>query len=148
MLDHQKMAFTKARAESAKALLSPGDTLYVYTSRSCFHNPTRDRGRVIGEATVRSKVTRRSRSVIIGNREYTDDCSIAFRRLAPFRTGVELAPIVESLDAFRDGQWWPFKLRRTLLALSNRDAARLKAALKRVTWEDTVRARLTYTNRG
>jgi hypothetical protein len=55
VLGHSRMAspdgFTDARARKGERP-DVGDRLFLYTSRGCFGNPTRDRGRVIGEAGV------------------------------------------------------------------------------------------------
>ncbi|HKF79950.1 MAG TPA: hypothetical protein VKB17_03920, partial [Thermoleophilaceae bacterium] len=51
VLREQRMAFSARRARSASAL-TLGDRLLLYTTRGCFHNPTRDRGRVIGAGEV------------------------------------------------------------------------------------------------
>ncbi|MFF3909822.1 hypothetical protein ACFYZJ_28480 [Streptomyces sp. NPDC001848] len=47
----QRMAFPTGRAKAARAL-GEGDEVFLYTTRGCFRNPTRDLGRVIGRATI------------------------------------------------------------------------------------------------
>jgi len=50
VLREQRMAFPRTpRAEVAAA--APGDRLYLYSPRGAWHNPTHDRGRVIGDCT-------------------------------------------------------------------------------------------------
>jgi hypothetical protein len=46
-----RAAFPANRSTDAQQL-SPGDVLLLYTTRGCYHNPSRDRGRVIGEAEI------------------------------------------------------------------------------------------------
>jgi hypothetical protein len=52
ILHERRTAFPSYRRSDAERLAA-GDRLLLYTTRGCFHNPTRDRGRVIGVATVR-----------------------------------------------------------------------------------------------
>src|SRR6202051_2908697 len=49
VLTTQRMAVPDYRSREVSAL-EPGDQLFLYTTRGCFHNPTRDRGRVVGVA--------------------------------------------------------------------------------------------------
>ena len=53
VLSEQRMAFPAHRAAEAVAL-APGGLLLIYTTRGCFHNPTRDRGRVVRERRWRA----------------------------------------------------------------------------------------------
>src|SRR5437016_3637867 len=80
VLKNSRMAFTAGRA-SEGAQLAVGDRLFLYTSRGCFGNPTRDRGRVIGEAEVISPLRQRSRPLRIDGREFTHDCEIVLKCL-------------------------------------------------------------------
>ena len=47
-----------------------GDDFLLYTAWGCFHNPTRDCGRVIGRARVESSITRFDVPVTIGGRNF------------------------------------------------------------------------------
>lgn len=124
------MAFPNMRRSEIDAL-SPGDHLFSYTTRGCFRNPGRDRGRVIGLATVASRVTPLSNPVHFAGREFARGCAIAHESLAPFGSGVELAPLIDELDAFLDsGRGWAMRLRRPLLQLSDRDAVVLASHLE------------------
>jgi hypothetical protein len=116
VLRNQKMAFSAARASDGKRL-AVGDRLYLYTSRGCFHNPTRDRGRVIGEATVASELRALPETLLIGEREFAYTCDLELESLAPFRQGVVIANLVSDLKTFPDASTWSFKLRRPLLLL-------------------------------
>lgn len=80
VLANSRMAFTDARVRDAEHL-AVGDRLFLYTSRGCFGNPTRDRGRVIGEAEVTSAVHRRRKPVTIAGQEFTYDCQLRLKSL-------------------------------------------------------------------
>jgi hypothetical protein len=125
------MAFGAHRATAARRL-AVGDQLLMYTSRSCFHNPTRDRGRVIGRAAVTSLAEPLVEPVAIAGRSYAVVCDLHIERLAPYRTGVELAPLVGMLDAFPDPRSWSAHLRQPLVRLSADDAALVRHKLDRV----------------
>ena len=49
ILREQKTALPRYRRRDAERLTT-GDRILLYTTRGCFRNPTRDRGRVIGVA--------------------------------------------------------------------------------------------------
>jgi hypothetical protein len=115
------MAFTESRAVDVVGL-RPGDRLLLYTSRGCYHNPTRDRGRVIGEAEAREAPTRLAKPICIGEREFSSACDIELKSLAPFREGVVLADLVARLEVFPDERSWSARLRRPLLAIPRKDA--------------------------
>ena len=55
VLAEQQMAFPVLRRSQAMAL-EVGDELLIYTTRGCFHNPTRDAGRVMALASVATSV--------------------------------------------------------------------------------------------
>jgi hypothetical protein len=55
VLEQQRMAFP-ATPRSEVAALGPGDHLLLYATRGAWHNPGRDRGRIIGSATPLSAV--------------------------------------------------------------------------------------------
>ncbi|WP_055629843.1 hypothetical protein [Streptomyces hirsutus] len=128
VLREQRMAFPPGRrAEVAR--LEPGDELLIYTTRGCWHNPGRDRGRVIGRARVASPVKMLEVSVEIAGREFTSGCDLELRTLTPYLTGVELTPLVERLEAFPSGPHWSFRLRRPLLELNTQDSTLLRGRL-------------------
>lgn len=96
--------------------LAKGDELSLYTTRGCFRNPTRDRGRVIGTATVTTPVARLDEPVRFGDREFPVGCDLRIGPLAPFGQGVKLQPLVDQLDAFgRTTHAWLIQLRRPML---------------------------------
>ena len=67
------MAFPPHRAASAHALRR-GDPLLLYLTRGAFHNPMRDRGRVIGEVTVASQVRDLERPIVVVVAVFDDVC--------------------------------------------------------------------------
>ena len=128
VLSEERMAFPAHRAAEARAL-APGDLLLVYTTRGCFHNPTRDRGRVVGEATVASAIEPLEQPVVFGQRQYPMGCRLALGGLAPRGQGVELAPLIPRLQAFPDPATWSVRMRRTVVPLPADDVVLLREAL-------------------
>lgn len=99
ILTAKRMAFPSAGRREVRSL-GVGDELFIYTTRGAFKNPTRDRGRIIGSARVASHVRKLRTTIRFGSREYPIGCNLQIGALAPFGQGVELAPLVEQLDAF------------------------------------------------
>lgn len=124
----QRMAFAPHRFAAGQRLQA-GDHLFLYATRGAFHNPTRDRGRIFGEAEVSIPATVLQTPLELGGRVFTSSCNLQIRSLAPMRQGVELAPLVPQLSVFPDLRSWPVRLRRPLVPISSRDAAVLRAAL-------------------
>ncbi|MEU8073146.1 hypothetical protein AB0B20_25660 [Micromonospora sp. NPDC049151] len=142
VLREQRMAFPGTpRAEIGA--LAVGDRLFLYATRSAWHNPTRDRGRIFGWATAQSAVRELDQPVEIAGREFVSGCTLQIEGLAPYPGGVELQPMIEQLDAFPKRNAWSVYLRRALVVLPAADARligrRLRPLLQR--HED---ARLTY----
>lgn len=129
VLTEQRMAFPAHRAREADAL-RPGDPLLLYTTRGCFHNPTRDRGRVMGEATVAGPARRLATPVAFGDHEFPIGCDLVIERIAPFGRGVELAPLVDRLRAFPDPRSWSARMRRALVPLPAADLRLLRRRLE------------------
>jgi hypothetical protein len=130
VLRESRMAFSRRGAREA-AELRIGDRLFLYTTRGCFHNPTHDRGRVIGEAQVASEVEKLDDPIVIAGRTFTAGCALEVRSLAPLRSGVELGPLVPKLRAFPSNDGWGARLRRTLVALPTRDVRVIQRQLSR-----------------
>lgn len=127
ILSTGQMAFSAGRRNEVGAL-EIGDSLFIYTTRSAFKNPTRDRGRVIGTARVTSHVMSLAEPPEFYGRSFPQGCTLEITSLTPFGRGVELAPLVDSLEAFADaGPGWATRLRRALLRLSAADASLLTA---------------------
>lgn len=132
ILREQRTAFGEHRSREAAAL-EAGDVLFLYTTRGCFRNPTRDRGRVIGRAAVASPAARADRPPAFGGREYPYVVALAIESLAPLRDGVELAPLVPRLRAtFPDPATWSVRLRRALVPLDAADARLIDGELETV----------------
>ncbi len=143
IVHEQRTAFAEHRAADA-GRLALGDRVFLYTTRGCFHNPTRDRGRVIASAAVVAPARRLEAPVRFGDREYPYLVELEIETLAPLREGFELAPLVPRLaETFPDPRSWSVRLRRALVPLAPGDAdliAELLGAVARPYGE----ARATY----
>jgi hypothetical protein len=128
VLAEQRMAFP-ARRRSRAAALEIGDELFIYTTRGCFHNLRRDRGRVIGLALVSSDVRDLTEPVVFSERRYTSGCTLDIQGVAPLHDGVELRLLVSQLHAFPDERGWSMQLRTSPLPLDKHDTALLKRQL-------------------
>lgn len=146
LLTQQRMAFPDYRAREVSALL-PGDELLIYTTRGCFHNPTRDRGRVIATAQATSAVERLDPHVVVAERTFGLGCQLAVMTLAPYPQGVELAPLVPDLDVFPRKSGWPTRIRRPLVRLPEQDAKLLRRRLKPHVAADLDRAVDSYLDK-
>jgi hypothetical protein len=130
VLREQRMAFRSGRrAARGVESLGSGDTLLIYTTRSCFHNPGRDRGRVIASAEVRSSVGALDPPISFGGSVFPTGCTLRISKVAPFGAGVDLASLVTRLS-FPSS--WPTYVRRTLVPLESSDVAILQSELKQV----------------
>lgn len=118
----QRTAFG-ARHQQEAARLRPGDTLLLYTTRGCFHNPTRDRGRIAGRAEIRTVVQELPEPVRFDAREFPLGVEFRIDLLAKPREGVALADVVQGLTAsFPNSDAWSAYLRRALVPLDDHDA--------------------------
>jgi hypothetical protein len=128
VLAEQRMAFPALRRSQAAAL-EVGDELLVYTTRACFHNPTRDAGRVMALSTVKTSVCDLDEPVVFRERRYTSGCSLDIQGVARLHQGIELRQIVPELHAFPDVRSWSVQLRRPLVPLDEHDRAILTRQL-------------------
>lgn len=128
VLREQRMAFPATR--NPAQTLTPGDDLYLYTTRSAYRNPTRDRGRVIGRALVTSRVIPLDPPVEIAGRTYPVGCDLRIEDLAPWGVGVELGPMADRLAVFPKPAAWSAYLRRTLVPLPGTDARTIRDLLR------------------
>lgn len=126
LLREQRFAIPAKRASSAPL---PNTRLFIYTTRSCFRNPGRDRGRVIGKAVVTGPAEPLDEPVQFRGREFTQGFSVRITSVAPVHAGVELAPMAGHLDALPDEATWMARMRRSLLPLSPRDAKEIDSQL-------------------
>lgn len=123
VLGNRRMAFPAGRSREAYAL-RPGDELLLYTTRGCYHNPMRDRGRVIGLARVATAASELGDPIRIAGREFPIGCDLSICAVAPVGAGVVLSKLVSQLRVFPDPRSWGIRLRRALVPLP-RDDARL-----------------------
>ena len=120
--------FSALRWSQAMAL-EVGNELLIYTTRGCFHNPTRDVGRVMGLANVTTRVRDLTEPVVFGERRYTSGCALDIQGVAALHEGVELSPLATELHVFPDAKTWGTQLRRPLVPLDEHDASLLKRHL-------------------
>jgi len=92
ILREQRTAFGEHRAREARAL-AIGDVLFLYTTRGCFRNPTRDRGRVIERATVTAAARRARRPPSFGGRDFPYVVELRIESLAPLREGLATSAV-------------------------------------------------------
>jgi hypothetical protein len=130
IITEQRTAFGNHRAREAEAL-AEGDVLLLYTTRGCFRNPTRDRGRIIGKARVAAPARRQRKPVVFSGREYPWVVELDIEQLAPARQGVELAPLIPHLArTFPDPKSWSVRMRRALVPIEAVDARSIARKLK------------------
>jgi hypothetical protein len=128
IVSEQRTALGAHRSREAQSI-DAGDRLFLYTTRGCFHNPTRDRGRVIGIAFVTDRAHTLTEPVRFGERAYPLEIRFQIDSLAPLRDGVELVPLLHRLDSFPKRRGWSMHLRRALVPLSPHDATVIARAL-------------------
>jgi len=131
ILSEQRTAFPAHRTREAEAL-NVGDTLLLYTTRGCFRNPTRDRGRIVGIAIVAERPSRLRDPVHFRDREYPIGVPLSIESLAPRQAGVELAPLISRLETFPEGRGWSARIRRAVVSITDRGATLLTRELARV----------------
>jgi hypothetical protein len=144
VLNKRRMAFPPHR-ERLAGELSRGDRVFLYTTRSCWRNPTRDRGRIAGVGRVISEVKLYRRPIEVAGRPFTSGCDVVWDRLAPPREGLELVPLVPRLQVFADTPAWYMQLRRPLLRLTDADGESLARELEPLT-EPASKHRITSTS--
>ena len=112
-------------------------------SRACRRSGVGPRGSWVGAeealsrlrelvGTVGGERSALRQPVAIADQEFTHDCQIDLKSLAPFREGVVIADLVDQLDVFPDSRTWSFRLRRPLLALPKPDVALIDRELRHV----------------
>jgi len=131
VLKNAKMAFPTTRRSEVDSL-EKDDELFLVSTRGCFRNPTRDRTRVVGRAVLRTPVSMAPEPITLIGRTFNRTCSLEITGLAPVLSGVELAPLVECLDAFPNKQAWSVWLRRPLLRLTEADADLVRPLVKAI----------------
>lgn len=98
--------------------------------RGAWRNPTRDRGRLIGTATVASAVRVLDPPVEIAGRHFYSGCRLDITGVVPYPGGLELQLLVPRLAAFPKPHAWSIYLRRPLLRLTADDYALLDRELR------------------
>ena len=117
----------------------------LYTTRGCFRNPTRDRGRVIGVALVATRAHELAVPVRFGEREFPIGLDLEIELLVPRGDGVELAPLIPKLrESFPNPRAWSARLRQALVPISTRDAVTIERALQEQGHAETDKALSTY----
>jgi len=129
VLANGRMAFSAMKRREF-AELAAGDQLLIVTTRGAYHNPGRDRARVVGLATVTSQVQELPEPVELAGRVFPRGCEVRISALAPYPSGAELAPMVKALETFRGLRGWAVLLRRPLLRVSASDARTLTRAAR------------------
>jgi hypothetical protein len=86
----------------------------------------------MGLALVTARATRLSSPVRFGEREYMLGVELRIKLLAPYRTGVEMAPLVSGLATFPNPEAWSAWLRRAVLPLAVGDGDLLAQLLAEV----------------
>jgi hypothetical protein len=128
VLSEQRMAFEEHRVGQARQL-NPGVGLMLYATRGAFHNPTRDRGQIIGSAIVTTSVAELDEPVLIGGRTFTVGCNLQIQQLARRGQGVVLAALVGELQAFPAKHAWSARMRQPLVPLPAADVGVLRPHL-------------------
>ncbi|GGM51048.1 hypothetical protein ACFFX1_34540 [Dactylosporangium sucinum] len=123
VLYEQRMAFPSPSTQIAR--LAVGDALFLYATRGAWHNTRRDRGRIFGTATVTSPVDRLAEPVEVRGTRLLSGCNLQIDGIVPYPGGMELKPLVHRLALFRKPDGWGAYLHRTLVPLSDDDAATL-----------------------
>jgi hypothetical protein len=133
VLREQQMAFPVTRRRRTLTELNAGDVLYLYATRGAFHNPTRDRGRVIGRATVNESLHNLDVPFTLGERVFPVGCTIVVQTLAPRREGVDLVSWRERLRGLPTAAGaYQMALRQPLLRLTAADGRLLDRELAKV----------------
>jgi hypothetical protein len=146
ILREARMAFPQTRRAEVDSL-AVGDELLLLTTRGCFHNPGRDRTRVIGRALVTTPVVPLDPPIELVGRTFTRGCELDITSLAPYLNGVELAEFVPRLNAFPDKANWSIRLRRPLVRLTAHDATLLRQELTPIAHEPPNSALQEYLNK-
>lgn len=131
VLQEQRLAFPEPRYHHIFPALEAGDQLYLYTTRGCYRNPGRDRGLVIGTATVTGELERPLNPRVVRDRELPIEVPVRIEALAPLGDGVNVADTVGRMTSFPKPESWSVYLRRSLYLLTGHDAALLDRKLRK-----------------
>lgn len=131
VLENQRIAFPRPRYHHIFPALASGDVLYLYTTRGCYKNPTRDRGLVIGAASVTGALVTADNALRVGDRELPLEAPVELQCLAPVGEGIDLASEVNRMSSFPKPEAWSVYLRRSLFQITEHDARRFDKLLSR-----------------
>lgn len=130
VLENERIAFPRPRYHHIFPTLGPEDVLYLYTTRGCYKNPTRDRGLIIGSAIVTGPMGKSEQPLHVRDRELPLEAPISVQALAPVDEGINLADEVARLTSFPKPDSWSVYLRRSLFHLTEKDAQRFDRLLR------------------
>lgn len=99
-----------------------GDSIYLYTTRGCFKNPTRDRSRIIGKAVAVTHLQVNEDPVRFGDRSFPLEVRVRIDSLAPLGDGINFADLVPQLTSFPKPERWSVYLRRSAFLVTAKDA--------------------------
>jgi len=122
VIDHGRMAV----GSRVKSLPERGDRLVLYASRGAFHNPTRDRARVIGLGITKSAP--QNRPVVVAGSPYERSFGIEVDQLAEPREGLDFVSLVPRLDFIVKKESWGGALRRPVVRINERDYKTIASA--------------------
>jgi hypothetical protein len=130
ILEAEQIAFPTARRWHALADLEIGQKLFLYTTRSCFRNPARDRGQLIAALTLSSLPEPLDVPVRFGERSFELGAIVRIDGVTPVRSGYELTQLRGRLDSMPSTPGgWAMHLRRSLIELSAHDTRLVENAL-------------------
>ena len=76
VLTNKRIAFPEPRLKLLFPAFKKGDVLYLYTTRGCFKNPKRDRGRIISKVVATSNMTTNDDPIMIRDRPLPHELAI------------------------------------------------------------------------
>lgn len=126
VLRNERMAF---RPGVRLAQLAREDRVAVYATRSCWHNPTRDRAQIQAIGFVDGDVVHREQEV--GGMQMGSYCNLVLRISLPERQGVPFHELVGRLNLTKGRKHWGPVLRRSLVPLADEDMDVIEAAVAR-----------------
>ena len=119
ILSEQRIVLPSPTPYAVPDTLMQDDRLVLYTAKGCFRNPTQDRGRVIGTATITSRTRALQSAVVFEDQVFDWECTLRIERLVPADRGPELEHLVGRLSTFPDS--WHSHIRRVLVPLNEQD---------------------------
>jgi hypothetical protein len=127
VLEHATVAFPEPRSRILP--FRAGDSIYLYTTRGCFRNPTRDRSRIIGKALALTDLRVNEDPVRFGDRSFPLEVRVRIDSLAPVGDGINFADLVPQLTSFPKPERWSVYLRRSAFSITPKDARRFDRLL-------------------